>query len=480
MNDRSSDKNRRILIIDDNAAIHRDFQSILGGDAPSASLDATATALFGEAESLREDEAYEIDFADQGQEGLAKVIASLKADQPYAMAFVDMRMPPGWDGIETIQRLWKEDSQLQVVICTAHSDYSWFEIVEQLEGRRDQLLILKKPFDNAEIFQLAAALTEKYHLAKQARLKMNELKNMVERHTQSLHESNERLQMATVEREQAQSELAEARKLEAVGQLAAGIAHEINTPTQFVSDSAHFLNEAFDDQRKLIAKYRGAIDMIGRDGGHEELLAEIREAEVIADIEYLEEHVPAAFERSIDGLNRISTIVSAMKEFAHPDQREKSPADLNQALRATLTIAKNEYKYVADVETHLGELPPVHCYLGNLNQVFLNLLVNASHAIGDVVGDSGEKGVIRVRTVYDGDTVRIEIEDTGCGIPAAIRDRIFDPFFTTKEVGKGSGQGLAIARSVVVDKHNGSLTCQSEEGKGTTFIIRLPVGRKGE
>jgi two-component system NtrC family sensor kinase len=170
-----------------------------------------------------------------------------------------------------------------------------------------------------------------------------------------------------------------------------------------------------------------------------------------------------------------------MKEFAHPGHREKSPADLNQALQATLIIARNEYKYVADVETELGELPPVLCYVGDLNQVFLNLLVNAAHAIGDVVSGTGARGAIRVRTAHDGDTVRIEIEDTGCGIPAAIRDRIFDPFFTTKEVGKGSGQGLAIARSIVVDKHNGSLTCESEEGKGTTFIIRLPgVGKSAK
>jgi len=222
------------------------------------------------------------------------------------------------------------------------------------------------------------------------------------------------------------------------------------------------------------------VDAFGREAGHEQLLGEIKEAEETADLQYLDEHVPGAFERCIDGLSRISSIVGAMREFAHPDQREKSSADLNQAIRATLTIAKNEYKYVADVEIELGELPPVSCYVGHLNQVFLNLLVNAAHAISDVVGDTSAKGVIRVRTAHDGDTARIEIEDTGCGISAAVQDRIFDPFFTTKEVGKGSGQGLAIARSIIVDEHNGLLTCESEEGKGTKFIIRLPVDGKGE
>jgi len=480
MYDGNSDKNRRILIIDDNAAIHEDFQKILGGDRITEGLDAVATALFGSDDFFKTQELYVIDSAHQGQEGVEMVVQALKAGQPYAMAFVDMRMPPGMDGIETIRRLWNEDPAVEVVICTAYSDYSWHEIIEQLEGRSDQLLILKKPFDSVEICQLAAALTEKHRLGKQGRLKTHELESMVEQRAQSLRETNERLHNEIVERERAQAELSHAQKLEAVGQLAAGIAHEINTPAQFVSDSAHFLNEAFDDQHGLISEYRRALDAIGGEGEHEELLAQIREAEETADLEYLDEHVPGAFERCIDGLSRISTIVGAMKEFAHPDQRDKSPADLNQALKATLTIAKNEYKYVADVETELGELPQVLCYVGDLNQMFLNLLVNAAHAIGDVVGDSGEKGTIQVRTAHDGDTVRIEIQDTGCGVPAAIRDRIFDPFFTTKEVGKGSGQGLAIAHSVVVDKHNGSLTCQSEEGKGTTFIIRIPVDGKGE
>jgi signal transduction histidine kinase len=149
---------------------------------------------------------------------------------------------------------------------------------------------------------------------------------------------------------------------------------------------------------------------------------------------------------------------------------------LSKALQTTLNIARNEYKYVANVTTELGDLPPVLCHVGDLNQVFLNLIVNAAHAIGDVVGQGGSKGTIRITTVREGDLVRIDIADTGSGIPEAIRHRIFDPFFTTKEVGKGSGQGLAIARSIVVTKHRGSLTFESAVGKGTTFTIRLPIG----
>jgi len=217
------------------------------------------------------------------------------------------------------------------------------------------------------------------------------------------------------------------------------------------------------------------MDRLAGETDHEDILEMIRQAEETADISFIEENVPAAIDRCVESLSRVSSIVGAMKEFAHPDQREQNAADLNQALRSTLTIARNEYKYVADVETEFADLPLVVCHLGEMNQVFLNLLVNAAHAIREVVKDSGAKGKIWVRTVSEGQTVRIEIEDTGCGIPSAIMDRIFKPFFTTKGVGKGSGQGLAIARSIVNAKHNGTLACRSEAGKGSTFIIRLPV-----
>jgi len=164
-----------------------------------------------------------------------------------------------------------------------------------------------------------------------------------------------------------------------------------------------------------------------------------------------------------------------MKEFAHPDQAQKSLADLNQAIRSTLVIANNEYKYVAELDTHFSDLPPVPCHLGEINQVILNLLVNASHAIADVVKDTGSLGKITVRTRLDGDAVEISIGDTGTGIPEAARNKIFEPFFTTKEIGKGTGQGLAIARSVVVNKHGGTLRFETVGGKGTTFFIRLPI-----
>jgi two-component system, NtrC family, sensor kinase len=181
-------------------------------------------------------------------------------------------------------------------------------------------------------------------------------------------------------------------------------------------------------------------------------------------------------EQMLEGLNRVATIVRGMKEFSHVDRtKEKSPGDVNRALESTLIVARNELKYVADVETDFGQLPPVICHLGDLNQVFLNLLVNAAHAIEDVTRGTGHKGKITVRTKMDGDWVEISIGDSGTGIPEEAREKIFDPFFTTKEVGKGTGQGLALARAIVVEKHQGTLTFETEMGKGTTFLIRLPV-----
>jgi signal transduction histidine kinase/HAMP domain-containing protein len=271
-------------------------------------------------------------------------------------------------------------------------------------------------------------------------------------------------------------EHAASQKLESVGRLAAGVSHEINTPVQFVTDNVHFLRTSMIDIAAVAHAYRGLQHAVQSQGDVAAAAQRAAEAEKAADLDYVLENAPPAIDSALEGLGRIATIVRSMKEFAHPDQAVKQSADLNQAIRSTLVVAHNEYKYVAELDTQLADLPLVQCYLGEFNQVILNLLVNASHAISDVVKDSGSLGKITVRSRLDGDEVEISIADTGMGIPEAVRAKIFDPFFTTKEVGKGTGQGLAIARSVIVNKHGGTLRFETECGKGTTFYIRLPVG----
>ena len=279
----------------------------------------------------------------------------------------------------------------------------------------------------------------------------------------------------TTERRLLEAQLAQAQKLESIGQLAAGVAHELNTPIQFIGDNVRFMQGAFAELSDLLESYR-ALRAAAEGHVDASLVDAVTRREAAADIEYLTAEIPSAIDQTLDGIGRVATIVRALKEFAHPDQKDMTATDLNQAVLCTLTVARNEVKYVADVETELGDLPLVVCHPGELNQVILNLVVNAAQAIADVVAGNGGRGLIRVKTSRDDDAVVIAISDTGGGIPAAAQPRIFDPFFTTKAVGRGTGQGLSIARNVVVDKHGGTLTFETEIGRGSTFFVRLPLG----
>lgn len=278
------------------------------------------------------------------------------------------------------------------------------------------------------------------------------------------------------ERNRMEVQLRHAQKLEGIGQLAAGIAHEINTPTQYIGDNTRFLQEAFEDLFKVFEQQDRLLQAVKERKEVNGLLSEVEKAMRDADLDYLKEEIPKAIKQSIDGVHRVTKIVNAMKEFSHPGAVTKTPADLNRAIENTITVARNEWKYVAEMVTDFDpDLPSVPCVLDEFNQVILNLLVNAAHAIEDARGEDGNKmGKITVSTKVRDSWAEIRIGDTGSGIPKKIREKVFDPFFTTKEVGKGTGQGLAIAHSVVVDKHNGELSFESEEGKGTVFIIRLP------
>jgi signal transduction histidine kinase len=271
-------------------------------------------------------------------------------------------------------------------------------------------------------------------------------------------------------------ELRQAQKLEAIGRLAAGIAHEINTPVQFVSDSCRFFGEGVAELTGGLDDYRRIVtELAGGQLAAADALAAADRVDDDRDLSYLRGNLPDAAVRALEGLDRVAKIVAATKEFAYPHVREKSLTDINKAIVSTLIISNNETKYVAEVETELGELPSILCHRGELNQVILNIIVNAAHAIRNVVTDTGKKGVIRVKTWSDPGWIRIAISDTGTGIPAEILDKIFEPFFTTKPVGTGTGQGLAIARSVIVDKHDGTIEVSSELGVGSTFTISLPA-----
>jgi PAS domain S-box-containing protein len=278
------------------------------------------------------------------------------------------------------------------------------------------------------------------------------------------------------QRRMLEARLRQAQKMESIGQLAAGIAHEINTPTQYIGDNARFLEDVFGDMRSLLSACSELRRATEENRPIEPVLQHISAAVEKADVEYLLEEIPKAIAQSLEGVQRVAKIVRSMKEFSHPGGEEKQAIDLNRAIESTLTVSRNEWKYVADTQTDFDtQLPLVPCLPGDLNQVILNLVVNSAHAVGDKVGTSGEKGTIAVSTRRDGDWAEIRIHDTGTGIPEAVRAKVYDPFFTTKPVGKGTGQGLAIAHSIICEKHHGSIDFETESGQGTTFIIRLPL-----
>lgn len=583
MSDEPVSANRRILVIDDNRAIHDDFRKILSVPSrQSDRLQQMHSELFGRQSADLERVTFELDFAFQGEEGLEKAQSALDSGAPHAVVFADVRMPPGWDGVETVRRIWKVVPETQAVICTAYADYSLDEISRFL-GRPDQWLILKKPFDNVEVKQLAHCLTQKWNLAQETRARMDTLDRLVEERTSALRTANvknERLLAAipsimigldaedrvTVwngaaeqylghsaskvlgrpfremdtqwnweeisrfvtearnrtgpktledfryrrpngkegflriahaaipeegghasgllllaedisEQKILQMQLLQARKMESIGRLAAGIAHEINTPTQYIGDNIRFLKDAVDDLSKLHAEYDALLARVRKEGSGGGEATAISETADAIDLASLREEIPRAIDQSIEGVRRVAEIVKAMKEFSHPGGKEKQPSDINRAIENAVTVSRNEWRYTADLETKFDTgLPRVPILPGEFNQVVLNLIINASHAIGDAVSDQpGTRGKISIKTRRVDDWVEVLVSDTGNGIPEEARERVFDPFFTTKEAGKGTGQGLAIAYAVIVDKHLGKLDFETAIGEGTTFRIRLPI-----
>ncbi len=279
------------------------------------------------------------------------------------------------------------------------------------------------------------------------------------------------------ERKQLERELSQAQKLESIGQLSAGVAHEINTPMQYIGDNLEFLDECMNNLLEVVDTYQQRLEDKATAQPWEHRIQELSDVKKRCKFDSIREQVPQAIQESLEGVERVIHIVRAMKQFSHPGSSKKVLSNINDAIRNTATITKNRWKYVAELELELDpDLTEAMVLTAALNQVLLNLMVNASDAIAEKQGEQGnQKGMITVRTRNDSDSVVIEVEDTGCGIPDEIVDRVFDPFFTTKDVGKGTGQGLAISRDVIVNKHNGTLEVLSTPGEGTTFIVRLPI-----
>jgi len=428
-----SSRNRRILIIDDNPAIHKDFRKSLAPRTSLVDLEDAESAFFGEPRESREDDFNcEIDSAHQGEEGLKKVVEAIQANVPYALAFVDMRMPPGWDGLTTIEHLWQVAPDLQIVICSAYSDHSWADICKRL-GSSDRLLILKKPFDSSEVCQLAVSLTEKWNLAIHAKLKRDDLARLVDEQTAELKQKD--------------IELRQKHKLEAIGSLAGGVAHEFNNLLQAIRGYACF-----------------ARDALPVDGQPYEDLGHV-----------------------VDASDRASGIVSQLLSFSRrtPAQKEMRPA--NDIVTTTLAMFKPLRPGSIEIEVTLGdESITVFADTDLISQALLNLCINARDAMptGGRLQVSLQQQSVRDRrdreiSVYEpllvpGEYAVISVSDNGCGIADDVKDRIFEPFYTTKEVGKGTGMGLAIVYGALRE-HGGMVTVESVIGIGSTFRIFLPV-----
>jgi signal transduction histidine kinase len=381
--------------------------------------------------------------ADNGVDALERLLAP----NGPRLAILDWIMPE-IEGVEVCRRIRenRDHGELYIIVVTAHSDQDG--VVSALEAGADDFLT--KPCRQAEIL---------------ARIRAG--KRVVDLH-------RDKIDML--------SKLQQQQRLKSIGQLAAGIAHEINTPVQYIGDNTRFISDALGD---VMAVVRAAEDLAS--SAKQGLLdadstSAFDVAVQAADLAFLSEQIPLAVNQSLEGLARVADIVRAMKEFAHPGSDDFTASDLNHAVESMITVTRNEWKYVADLETALDpDLPPVPCLSGDISQVIINLIVNAAQAIEEKRRATGQekKGQIEVRTRMSESKTHAElsIADTGCGIPKSVQSRVFDPFFTTKAVGKGTGQGLTLAYSVVVDKHQGEITFDTEEDKGTTFNIRLPLSR---
>jgi two-component system, cell cycle sensor histidine kinase and response regulator CckA len=571
MNNLPADKNRRVLVMDDNPAIHDDFRKILSPATASAvALTAKEMALFGESPGASSPTQFEVDSACQGQEGLLLVKKALEAGLPYALAFVDVRMPPGWDGVETTQRILEIDPDLQIVLCTAHADFSWEEMFRKL-GHRDGLLILKKPFESIEALQLAHALTEKWWLRQQSRGKMAELECRVADRTRELQQSNHGLQAEIVERTRTENTLRESD--EKFHQLADNITDAFWIRSPDLSE-VYYISPAFEriwgrtteslyanpqqwadfilpeDRPRVLAAFAAltggasGLDLeyrIVRPGGEHRWVHVrsfqvrdgadklIRHIGIVTDIterKRLQDQLIQSQKLEIVGrlaggiaheFNSPMTVIIGqsdllLDELPPGNSWSTNAIEIRQAAERTAILTRQLLAYgrkqmlrpeilnlnsvLAGLESTLRQLMgpgvdvrlapaaglrPLKADAGQIEEVIMNLAMNADDAMpkgGKLIVETANvtldrEYVSRFPELKTGDYVLLAITDTGTGMSEEVKAHLFEPFFTTKAVGEGTGLGLSTCYGIV-RQSGGHISVDSELARGTTFKIYLP------
>ena len=425
----------RILVIDDNPNIHKDFQTILLEEQENTSLNELRAEVFGGKKSETENKTeFELDFASQGEEGCEKVQQACTENRPYELAFVDMRMPPGWDGLKTIERIWEIDKNIQIVICTAYSDYSWGEINKRL-GKSQNLLILKKPFDSAEVAQLAVALTEKWNLAKQASLKMEQLEQMVQERAQELIETNKQLKLEINVREQAEIRLAQMLKKvdnanKEMKDFASIVSHDLKAPLRGVRTLAMWI-----------------LDECGNK---------------------FDEKATKQMNLLLDRVERIYSLIDGVLKYSKVGQTQEvqTRINLNKFLPEVIDMIAPPENISVTIE---NELPNITCGETHIMQLFQNLLSNAIKYM-----DKPE-GWIKIGCVEEENFWKFSIADNGPGIDEKHFERIFRMFqvLSVNEEIEGTGVGLTVAKKIA-ELYGGRIWVESEVGQGTTFFFTLP------
>ena len=562
--------NHRILVIDDNPAIHEDFRKVLSpADSQlEGELDEDEAAIFGDAPGASRALSFQIDSAFQGQEGLEKVRAAALAGLPYAVAFVDVRMPPGWDGIETITHIWKEFPDLQIVICTAYSDYSWDEIAKAV-GNTDQVLVLKKPFDNIEVMQMAHALSKKWQLTQIANRQMADLDALVNRRTSELRAANARLTGEVAERAAAEEALrsseerfskafhgspiqmaiqrtegpgfldANDRFLELLGApraavLAGGTAFWADAATAGrilgelaahhpVRDLAASIRTVGGETREVLVAAQnlelGSVPyqlLILQDiTDRARLEGELRQAQKMESVgrlaagvahdfnniltvilgntslqlrnPRLDEKLTASLHQVVRAAERATAQTRQLLAYSRKQIIQRRPLALNGAVEQTVAMLRRVIGEHIAIDLRLApDLPPVFADTSNCDQVVMNLALNARDAMHDggrltlttSLAEIDEAARAQHPEVQARRFVCLSVKDTGHGMDAATLGRIFEPFFTTKDPGKGTGMGLATVYGIL-RQHNGWVDAESEPGRGTTFRVFFPLSEEG-